>query len=296
MENKVNEDVATVATDIDSGLTFTADVVSRAYQQMLTMKILGTVFVDGPSDVMFFSRKNGNKKDIIQANVDMESLIIKTNVSKEFFQDIQSQMSKNGEEFLLSLISQDLLEDVDTRTLKKLDDISFKEGDLILDALSEVEYKRKFEHIAMRIVSSLNEINSKVKRGGTGFAVVSSKVASALMMTGEVVVNSDKTQAERDVVGKLYGYIDIYIDTDENIPEDYCLVGYKANSAKLDSGLVYIVYQHNVEVLDDYSIEENTVYVRERSNILRNPLDSGSGISDSDFYRKFKVDFENIDI
>ena len=264
---------------------------------LLTKRILGSVKVEGPAAALFFQGISGGKKTIISEFVDMETTLVQTSVSKEYFQDMVSQMGQDGEEFLIRLLAQDLKEDIDSRTLTLLNTMATPGITVALDSLTDTSYKRKFEHIGLAIVSALNSISDVVKRGGTGFAVVSSKVASALAITGELIAPYNKSEYDRDYAGKLYGYIDIFIDTDKNISGDYALVGYKGNDSKLTGGVSYVIYNHTVQILNDYSLEENSVIIRERSVLAVNPLDSSDGTTaNSDYYTKITVDFTNINI
>lgn len=73
------------------------------------------------------------------------------------------------------------------------------------------------------------------------------------------------------------------------------IIGYKSKTDVLgDAGIIYSPYSIIPYYATDPETGNETLFTMIRYNFSRNILDNGTGTADSDYFRKFTVDFTNV--
>lgn len=151
--------------------------------------------------------------------------------------------------------------------------------------------------IGIRINKELAIISKAVGQNIDGFAVCSSKVVNALISCGAVsdAYSGNADEQEKSVtnnyIGKMFGIIDLI--QDDFSDEDYVTVGYKGIGVG-NAGLIYSPYTTTVVVTNDPDNGNPILFGYNRYALTRNPLDEGTSLGDSDYFRTFNVDFSGV--
>jgi hypothetical protein len=104
--------------------------------------------------------------------------------------------------------------------------------------------QEKFSGVVTQIIKQANDIAISTRRGAGNFAIVSTRLATALQAAGPVFsrnqanVNASGTMTD---IGTINGNITVYHDTYHTTDSDSALVGYKGSGIS-DAGLIYSPY------------------------------------------------------
>tara|TARA_R110001606_G_scaffold91010_1_gene203288 strand:- start:952 stop:2205 length:1254 start_codon:yes stop_codon:yes gene_type:complete len=104
--------------------------------------------------------------------------------------------------------------------------------------------QEKFSGVVTQIIKQANDIAISTRRGAGNFAIVSTRLATALQAAGPVFsrnqANVNPTGTMTDI-GTINGNITVYHDTYHATNADSALVGYKGSGIS-DAGLIYSPY------------------------------------------------------
>jgi len=104
--------------------------------------------------------------------------------------------------------------------------------------------QERFSSVVTQIIKQANDIAISTRRGAGNFAIVSTRLATALQAAGPVFsrnqANVNPTGTMTDI-GTINGNITIYHDTYHATTTDSALVGYKGSGIS-DAGLIYSPY------------------------------------------------------
>jgi hypothetical protein len=104
--------------------------------------------------------------------------------------------------------------------------------------------QERFSSVVTQIIKQANDIAISTRRGAGNFAIVSTRIATALQAAGPVFsrnqANVNPTATMTDI-GTINGNITIYHDTYHATTDDSALVGYKGSGIS-DAGLIYSPY------------------------------------------------------
>ena len=104
--------------------------------------------------------------------------------------------------------------------------------------------QEKFSGVVTQIIKQANDIAISTRRGAGNFAIVSTRLATALQAAGPVFsrnqANVNPTGTMTDI-GTINGNITVYHDTYHATTSDSALVGYKGSGIS-DAGLIYSPY------------------------------------------------------
>lgn len=104
--------------------------------------------------------------------------------------------------------------------------------------------QERFSSVVTQIIKQANDIAISTRRGAGNFAIVSTRLATALQSAGPVFsrnqANVNPTATMTDI-GTINGNITVYHDTYHATTDDSALVGYKGSGIS-DAGLIYSPY------------------------------------------------------
>ena len=289
------------ASDVESGFEFLGDVIERYYQDSISYYICDIEPMPGPAGRTFISDKTpeGARKFY---NVDLSTELreLKTRSTKEHFMDLMSQYGKDANEVLSTMISQDAVEEIDSIILTQMKTMATKHNDLVLKANSGKSMRDVFGDIETNIALIGAEMAKTLKRGIYANVIVGSKVAAALAVSFALKQPQKEISDEglRDYIADLWGMYPIFIDSNSVLGSDNAVLITHTGNKFGDSPLVIGHYSTTVNYVDDYSVEETAVNIRDRRAIIQNPIDtekfSSTGVDDSQFCHYFEVDFSNL--
>lgn len=279
-----------VHTDVESGDTFTGELVGRIYQNTIVNQVCDVQPCIGPTGVVYSVKRGPNGELGTQKRVfDLDSKDTIGRFTKEWYQDYTSQFGKDGKQLLTKNLSFDAKDEIDSEFITKLNAIATPEGSAVTFGSTGI-----ISDELMLLLGVVNKMSSKIatdtKRGYNPFVICSPKVGAAFSTLGMTSMNDSFDVQNRDYIGNI-GKIRFYIDI--NATSEYMTVGHNGNGLG-DSSLILAPYLVEVLESDDYSTEESAIRIINRYGIVQNPFDTSTGNSDSPFARTIEVDFTNI--
>jgi hypothetical protein len=145
--------------------------------------------------------------------------------------------------------------------------------------------------IVFYIYAAAEAIVKATKRNRTMFVIADPTTIAYLQINPwRIVPEVDKDNPF--YVGKLGAY-PLYCDLYAR--DNYVLVGYRYDSDQTgDAGLIYAPYMHTFLEIDDVSFFQKNMMTLNRYGYIRHPQDTGTGVGDSDFFRTFYMNYDNI--
>ena len=156
--------------------------------------------------------------------------------------EIQAEMDREIVGRLHDLATDTTTAGVDGQTATTLDlSATVASGAISTDGRWSQE---KFSGVVTQIIKQANDIAISTRRGAGNFAIVSTRLATALQAAGPVFsrnqANVNPTASMTDI-GTINGNITVYHDTYHATDTDSALVGYKGPGIS-DAGLIYSPY------------------------------------------------------
>lgn len=145
--------------------------------------------------------------------------------------------------------------------------------------------------VVFYINSAAESIVKATKRNRTMFVLADPTTISYLQINPwRIVAEPDKDNPF--YVGKIGAY-PLYCDL--YAKENYVLVGYRFDSDQTgDAGLIYAPYTHTFMEIDNVEFFQKNMLTLNRYGYIRHPQDTGNGAGDSDFFRMFYINYDNI--
>lgn len=183
--------------------------------------------------------------------------------SLEAAQDIKAMHGVDVEREMVNVLQYEIQAEMDREIVGRLHDLATDtttagvDGQtattLDLSATSQVGQTKisdgrwsqeRFSSVVTQIIKQANDIAITTRRGAGNFAIVSTRLATALQAAGPVFsrnqANVNPTASMTDI-GTINGNITIYHDTYHATTTDSALVGYKGPGIS-DAGLIYSPY------------------------------------------------------
>lgn len=195
---------------------------------------------------------------IEKTSVVAKSRILKAEYTLELAQDLKSVHGLDAEAELSNILATEILAEINREVIRDIyvtakwgcQNGTARKGIFDLDIDSDGRWSaEKYKGLMYRIEREANAIAQNTRRGRGNFIICSSDVASALQMAGMLdyapaVQNALKIdEAQSTFAGILNGKYKVFIDpyTANQAESQYCVVGYKGNSA-YDAGMFYCPY------------------------------------------------------
>ena len=239
----------------------------------------------------------------------------KSIITIEAGQDLKSIINSNEFNVFLDAASAESADKIDSVIVPVLRNLAkpIGSGSILLDS-SITEAGLQILYI---INLGLAEINSEIKRGMVGFAIVSPTLAAVLSTrilsnndsygTNKFIANISKRDSETSTydqvpeIGSLSKKNPYYIGTAGNVefyvdpmaPTDSAVIGYKG-TVEGESAVIYAPYQYAIQQFPDADTGNTILFSSARFGYMRNPLDTGTGNNDSDFLRRMEFDCSQV--
>jgi len=184
--------------------------------------------------------------DAIEAKTEKSNSLIPLNLTKQL--QAPDAAKDSATDFELALAAE-LVQELDTRYIKKIVDVSTKHPDVDISIKSDmpVFVGDRFAELSFNISRICSDIARRTRRGHGNWVLCSPLIIcvlqiSALSTFAPTPIGSFKGPNNIMLVGKLNGMVDMYsylpsytLDT----TDDTVIIGYKGNSGEVDAGLFY---------------------------------------------------------
>lgn len=226
---------------------------------------------------------------------------IKTMLTREALTDFKNQFGEDFETIISDIIVREIIEELEHEVFNYMSDIAVATEDLKLsDSNGATTLSFVYTDIYTRMFKEIASISKTTGRNLDCFVITSSDVIAALAASGALTwAKSGEASAQTQTrnsnyVGTALGVIDIF-QNDFPSSGNEVIVGYKSKTNAMgDAGIVFSPYNVTPYFAIDPETGNDTLFVMVRYNFTRNILDSGSNVNDSDYFRKFFVDFSGV--
>lgn len=240
---------------------------------------------------------------IDKTTVSAKSRALKADYSTELEQDLKQMRGMSVEAELTNILSTEITLEINREILytviaaakvgmqSKADYKGIFDADTDSDGRWSVE---KWKGLMFQVEREANQIARSTRRGKANIIICTSDVASAFAMaqildyTPALQQNLEVDDAGNIFAGTLAGRYKVYIDPFWTGTYDYCVLGYKGQSA-YDSGVFYCPYipLEMVKAINPSTFQPSIGF-KTRYGIVSNPFTSLSAGTNL-YYRKFKV-------
>lgn len=212
--------------------------------------------------------------------------------TSEFISDFGSFFDKIEADLFVQVASAESAQYVDSIIVPVLRNLATPMSPIVLNSEVQIGY----DQMLHSVYEALVDINRNVKRGLSGFAILSPTLAGLFAQYGgnsniSNVIDSAKNNEHNIYYLGHSGTVDFYMDT--LAPNDEIVVGYKSD-IEGESALIYNPYIHTIYRTTSAEDSNEHYYSITRFGYTRNPLDNGNSNHDSDFLRVFSVDASNV--
>jgi len=230
---------------------------------------------------------------------------LKAEYSMELAQDLKAIHGLDAESELANILSGEILGEINREVIRKIVNSGVRGGapaggtagtfNLVTDADGRWAVE-KFQSLIFQIEREANAIAQSTRRGKGNFVICSSDVASALAAAGKLTFGGEG-ELNVDALGNTFagtlnGRLKVYVDPYAS--QDYVTVGYKGTNP-YDAGIFYAPYVPltMVRAVGENSFQPKIAF-KTRYGLTHNPLASGLGKGQNNFFRTFKVDNLNV--
>lgn len=291
--------VKVVSGTVVSGATFSGITINAVYSSKIAVKKLFEKYSMVDTETKEPNRVNIEVK---REFVETQTRKLKSVITQEAVQDIQSQYGENAEDVLADIMSSEVALEMDKEIIDYMRSIATIKSDLVLTNSSIADLTYAYLSIASRINKELLGMSAKHGKNITGFVVTSNAVIAGLISAGlmafgesgnldnQILTDNDNT------IGIMQQYVTVV--QDKFATEDYVLVGWKqhgdgTNGKDGNAGVIFSPYNIAVTEWNDPETGKINKMVLNRYGYVRNAYDEGGDIN-SDFFSTFNVDFSNL--
>lgn len=214
--------------------------------QSASTKYPFTIEVNAEFDLEFNEDIPEMKITISQIPVVAKTRKLKAHWSNEAEQDLKAYHNLNAEAELTSLVSNEMIAEIDREIVKKCMFSAATKGKFNWrwDSNNNTAGNYLDRHLAMvnKIIEASNEIYRKSKIGPANWIVTSTKIASQLEVLRGFIPNPVTATGGLGIVkaGNYAGKFDVY--KDPLFPENKILLGHKSPISPFGAGVVYAPY------------------------------------------------------
>lgn len=239
------------------------------------------------------------KHDVISLDIVTETRKIKSTITQEFIKDLMTQMGVSAEEFIVEIITKEVLEEMENTIFNYMHTIATQATPLLLSDNSGTRDKiYVFSDIYTRILEEVQKISQLTGRNMSAFIVTDAKNIGALLASGAFTITKDGDASSQNgfqhsnYIGRIMGLIDVY-QNDFPAYSQEILVGYKSKSHTVgDAGIVFCPYVIQTSFATDPDSGQEHLNVFVRYGFGRNVFDEA--ITGSYYFTKFTVDYTNV--
>lgn len=233
--------------------------------------------------------------ELIGRTLEVKTRKLKSKVSQEVMEDLKNMYGEDFQkEILENEFASEIIQSIDNEIISYLKQIATPVTDVILKnslgmqsgiaALSEDIYANLYK-LTIDIMR-----NTKRKKN---FFVLADAATTALLLNSPLHAKPQVDNTNTYFMGKVGGLFPLYLDPYST--DHYVLVGYKSENSELgDAGLIYAPYISTIYGAVEPDIGKSVFFNTMRYAYISHPQDTTTGISDSIFFKMFRVDMSDV--
>jgi hypothetical protein len=225
---------------------------------------------------------------IERKSIEAKTRKLKGEYTIEMFQDLKSQHGMNAEDEIMSLMSQEMLMEMDREVVEFVNGNATQVGDFVVDTTAGRWEIEKYRAIAIKIANEAREIGRLTRKGAGNVLLVSPKVAVALETAGKfqaapVASSVDAISAGIAVAGTFDGRYKVIVD--QFADSDYVTVLYKGQDRRDAMGFFAPYVPAAFQKVSHEMSGQPAVILTQRYGLDTNPLNP------EHYARTFAVNF-----
>lgn len=233
--------------------------------------------------------------ELIGNTLEVKTRKLKSKVSQEVMEDLRSMYGEDFQkEILETEFASEIIQSIDNEIITYLKTIATPISDVVLKnslgmqsgiaALSEDIYANLYK-LTIDIMR-----NTKRKKN---FFVLADAATTALLLNSPLHAKPQVDNTNTYMMGKVGGLFNLYMDPYS--VDHYVLVGYKSENSELgDAGLIYAPYMNTIHEAVEADTGKSVFFNTMRYDYISHPQDTTTGVSDSIFFKMFRVDMSDI--
>ncbi len=233
--------------------------------------------------------------ELIGRTLEVKTRKLKSKVSQEVMEDLRNMYGEDFQkEVLENEFASEIIQSIDNEVISYLKSIATPVSDVVLKnslgmqsgiaALSEDIYANLYK-LTIDIMR-----NTKRKKN---FFVLADAATTALLLNSPLHAKPREDKKNTYYMGEVGGLFDLYMDPYSI--DHYVLVGYKSENSELgDAGLIFAPYMNTIHESVDSDTGKSVFFNTMRYDYISHPQDTTTGVSDSIFFKMFRVDMSDI--
>ena len=233
--------------------------------------------------------------ELIGKTLEVKTRKLKSKVSQEVIEDLKNMYGGEFQkEILEDEFASECIQSIDNEIITYLKTIATPISDIVLKnslgmqsgiaALSEDIYANVYK-LTIDIMR-----NTKRKKN---FFVLADAATTALLLNSPLHTKPQEDKTNTYFMGKIGGLFNLYMDPYST--DHYVLVGYKSETSELgDAGLIYAPYINTIHEAIEADTGKSVFFNTMRYDYIPHPQDTTTGVSDSIFFKMFRIDMTDI--
>lgn len=233
--------------------------------------------------------------ELIGRTLEVKTRKLKSKVSQEVMEDLRNMYGEDFQkEVLENEFASEIIQSIDNEVISYLKSIATPVSDVVLKnslgmqsgiaALSEDIYANLYK-LTIDIMR-----NTKRKKN---FFVLADAATTALLLNSPLHAKPREDKKNTYYMGEVGGLFDLYMDPYSI--DHYVLVGYKSENSELgDAGLIFAPYMNTIHEAVESDTGKSVFFNTMRYDYISHPQDTTTGVSDSIFFKMFRVDMSDI--
>jgi len=264
--------------------TIGGDTIQSVYSNIVNA---GAMIPDYTDNTDLETKSKPQKFKVIVNTIDAvaESKLAAVGLTLEMLQDIQRQYGEDGKQLIKDLLNDVLISFTEEKFIQFAKKIATQKSDIDLAVTqgNTTSIEASTKAILQRINLDIGSIGTDTHISGSYFVIASSNVVAGLKTT--TTIRPYQGGVNSSIVGVLSNGA-ILVEDGYSL-EDYILTGIAPTKGKNTSGSSVIYNPYTIDFIQTVDGEDlsEVFAILSRSDINRNPLDTGTVDGESDFLR-----------
>lgn len=236
--------------------------------------------------------------EVKSSTIEVKSRKIKSKLSQEVVQDIKAMFGEDiSKDILANEFGSEMVQSIDIEIINFLKTIATPISDVVLSnsyAITGGSLADTSADLYTNIYKLTADIMRDTKRR-KNFFIMCDAATMGIMMSSPLHVKPEKSETKNSYfMGSVGGIYPLYLDPYST--DHYVLVGYKNENATEmgDSGLIFAPYSNIIWDTVEPSTGKAIYFQNVRYGYCTNPQDTGTGNSDSIFFKMFGVNLSGL--
>lgn len=233
--------------------------------------------------------------ELIGRTLEVKTRKLKSKVSQEVMEDLKNMYGEDFQkEILESEFASEIIQSIDNEIISYLKQIATPVTDVILK--NSLGMQSGIAALGEDIYANLYKLTIDIMRNTKrkkNFFVLADASTTALLLNSPLHAKPQVDNTNTYFMGKVGGLFNLYMDPYST--DHYVLVGYKSENSELgDAGLIYAPYISTICEAVEPDTGKSVFFNTMRYAYISHPQDTTTGISDSIFFKMFRVDMSDV--